>query len=249
MRIVLLRHGQTTSNITHALDTAVPGPGLTDLGERQAAAAAAVLADRGVDAVWASTATRAQQTARPLADALGLEVGVLDGLRETGAGELEMRTDDEAVRRYVETTVAWGTGDLSARIPGAQDGTEVLARYDTAIARVAGSGAGTGAGCAVAVSHGAVIRLWTALRVRGVDVGSMAQRWMENTGAVTIEQVDPGQGVGTDEDRRPWRLVEWHGEPLGGPGLAPDRDQEGPLAGPLAQVVADGTAGGSASEQ
>ena len=242
MRIVLLRHGQTVSNVTHALDTAVPGPGLTELGERQAAAVPAALAGAGVGAVWASTATRAQQTARPLADALGLDVGVLDGLRETGAGELEMRTDEEAIRRYVETTVAWGTGDLSARIPGAQDGAEVLARYDAAIDRVAGSGAQTGAGCAVAVSHGAVIRLWTALRVRGVDVGSMAQRWMENTGAVIIERIGPDEDGRDGDDARPWRLVEWHGEPLGGPGLAPDREQEGPLAPPPARVVAEGSA-------
>lgn len=246
MRIVLLRHGQTTSNVTHALDTAVPGPGLTGLGRRQADAAATALAGAGVGAVWASTALRAQQTAAPLAASLGLEVGVLDGLRETGAGELEMRTDAEAVRRYVETTVAWGAGDLSARIPGAQDGAEVLARYDAAIDRVvaSGSGAGTGVRCAVAVSHGAVIRLWTALRVRGVDVGSMAQRWMENTGAVTIEPAGPDE----HDDARPWRLVDWHGEPLGGPGLAPDREQQGPLAPPPARVVAE-AAEGSAPQQ
>ena len=242
MRIVLLRHGQTSSNVTHALDTLVPGPGLTDLGERQAAAVPAALAGAGVDAVWASTAVRAQQTARPLADSLGLEVGVLDGLREIEAGELEMRTDAEAIRRYVENTVAWASGDLSARIPGAQDGAEVLARYDAAVGRVRDEGAGSGAASAVVVSHGAVIRLWTAVRVGGVDAASMAQRWLENTGAVTIESVDRrgGGDHGSDDGDRSWRLVEWHGEPLGGADLAPDRDQEGPLAPPPARVTAAG---------
>lgn len=243
MRIVLLRHGQTPSNVSHALDTLVPGPGLTDLGRRQAAAVPAVLAGSGlagrglaVDAVWASTATRAQQTAQPLAESLGLDVGVLDGLREIEAGELEMRTDEDAVRRYVENTVAWGRGDLAARLPGAQDGVAVMARFDAAIEQVVAGGAST----AVVVSHGAVIRLWTALRVLGVDIGSMAQRWMENTGAVMMEAVGSADG----DPERPWRLLDWHGQPLGGAEMAPDRDEEGPMAPPLTQASA-----GSALEQ
>ena len=34
MRLLLIRHGQTPSNVLGLLDTAVPGPGLTDLGDR-----------------------------------------------------------------------------------------------------------------------------------------------------------------------------------------------------------------------
>ena len=38
MRLLLVRHGQTPSNVAGLLDTALPGPGLTALGTRQAAA-------------------------------------------------------------------------------------------------------------------------------------------------------------------------------------------------------------------
>ena len=38
MRLLLLRHGQTESNVIGALDTAVPGAPLNELGLRQAAA-------------------------------------------------------------------------------------------------------------------------------------------------------------------------------------------------------------------
>ena len=38
MRLLLIRHGQTPSNVLGALDTLVPGPGLTPLGLEQAAA-------------------------------------------------------------------------------------------------------------------------------------------------------------------------------------------------------------------
>lgn len=44
MRLLLVRHGETPSNVDRLLDTAVPGPGLTRLGERQAAALPEALA-------------------------------------------------------------------------------------------------------------------------------------------------------------------------------------------------------------
>lgn len=43
MRLILIRHGQTPSNVEHFLDTAVPGPGLTELGSQQMAGACAAL--------------------------------------------------------------------------------------------------------------------------------------------------------------------------------------------------------------
>lgn len=34
--LILLRHGQTTSNVDHKLDTLLPGAELTELGQEQA---------------------------------------------------------------------------------------------------------------------------------------------------------------------------------------------------------------------
>ncbi|MDN8580211.1 histidine phosphatase family protein [Corynebacterium bovis] len=67
-RLYLIRHGQTTSNLVHALDTRLPGASLTDLGREQATAAGSALAQvtRRV-AVVSSLAARAHQTAAVLA--------------------------------------------------------------------------------------------------------------------------------------------------------------------------------------
>jgi broad specificity phosphatase PhoE len=78
MRLLLVRHGQTHSNIGHALDTAYPGAELTDLGRRQAERLAASLAGERLDVVAASTLLRAQQTAGPLAEARDLTVLTLE---------------------------------------------------------------------------------------------------------------------------------------------------------------------------
>ena len=66
MRLILLRHGQSPSNVLHVLDTVVPGPPLTMVGEEQAQRVTDRLADESVDAVYASTHMRAQMIPLPM---------------------------------------------------------------------------------------------------------------------------------------------------------------------------------------
>ncbi|RYV50214.1 histidine phosphatase family protein [Pengzhenrongella frigida] len=197
MRLILVRHGQSPSNVQHLLDTAEPGPGLTDLGHAQAAALGPELAAELVDAVYASSLVRAQQTAGPLARALGLPIHIRAGIREISAGELEMRGDVTSVERYLSTVFAWPAGDLARRMPGGENGTEVLARFDAVVAEVAGAGDRT----ALMVSHGAAIRVWTAARARNIDVSFAATHTLTNTGVVILEG-DPVRG---------WHVVSWTG--------------------------------------
>ena len=76
--LILLRHGQTTSNVDRKLDTLVPGAPLTPLGEEQAVAAGqAISASYQVERVFSSEALRAQQTA---AIAFGSHVGNIPAL-------------------------------------------------------------------------------------------------------------------------------------------------------------------------
>lgn len=66
--LYLVRHGETTSNRIHALDTALPGADLTDRGREQAAEVGTILAQRCDRLhVVSSHAARAQQTAVLLA--------------------------------------------------------------------------------------------------------------------------------------------------------------------------------------
>jgi len=203
MRLILVRHGQSPSNVRHLLDTAVPGPGLTELGAAQAGALPQALAGEHVDAIYASNLARAQLTAAPLARALGLPVHVRDGLREVSAGELEMRDDAASVERYLTTVFAWPAGDLGLRMPGGESGTEVLVRFDQVVAEVASRGSRT----ALLVSHGAAIRVWTATRADNVDATFAATRALTNTGVVVLEG-DPAAG---------WHVMSWTGAAVDGP--------------------------------
>lgn len=206
MRLILLRHGQTPSNVSGVLDTAPPGPGLTDLGRRQAAAVPDALSAQSVDAIFASNQLRAQQTAAPLADARRLEMAVLPGLREIAAGDLEMAGDADSVHRYIGTLISWLDGDLARRIPGGPNGFQMLERFDAAIDDIVREVGGSGS--AVAVSHGAAIRVWATSRgVGGPDPG--LDRHLDNTGAVVLDR--PANGD--------WRVVSWNREAIGGKAL------------------------------
>jgi broad specificity phosphatase PhoE len=202
MRLLLIRHGQTPSNVIGALDTGVPGPGLTELGLEQAAAVPGALVDESIGAIFASTQVRSQLTAAPLAEARGLVVEVRSGLREVDAGELEMRIDDEAVRIYMETVIAWADGDVDRRMPGAESGAEVYSRYDEVIAEAVATGHRTVA----IVSHGAVIRSWVGARAENVSADFSAEHSLSNTGVVVLEG-NPEAG---------WRALSWMGQAIGG---------------------------------
>ncbi|MDU5317218.1 MAG: phosphoglycerate mutase family protein, partial [Varibaculum cambriense] len=75
MKLVLMRHGQTSANITGALDTAEPGSPLNAEGERQVEAAVQTWQELSLPApqlIVTSNLIRTHQTARPLEERFGL---------------------------------------------------------------------------------------------------------------------------------------------------------------------------------
>jgi len=77
--MILLRHGQSEFNLHFGVSRRDPGivdPRLTELGHTQAGEAAAQLADQSIRRIIVSPYTRALQTARPVAETLGLAVTI-----------------------------------------------------------------------------------------------------------------------------------------------------------------------------
>lgn len=216
MRLILIRHGQTSSNVAGVLDTRIPGPGLTDLGRAQAARLPETLRGEAIGALYVSTMVRTHETAAPLARALGLAPVERAGIREIAAGGLEMRGDREAVVEYLETMIRWVAGEDDLRLAGGETGRGFAARFDAVVAEAEDSGHGTVA----LVSHGAAIRCWAGMRARGLDAAFVADHALENTGVVVLE------GSGRD-----WTLESWEGEPASGVG---DDAPSGPTGEPTA---------------
>ena len=220
MRLILIRHGQTPSNVEHYLDTAVPGPGLTELGLEQAAALPEALGHEPVDGIFASNLVRTRLTAAPLAAALGLPVEIRDGLREISAGDLEMRNDRDSIVTYLKTVYRWVQGETDVRMPGGPDGAATLGRFDSVITELADAGLRA----PVIFSHGAIIRTWTAARAVNVGPDFIVKNVLSNTGVAVMEAPElAGGGLG------PWQLLTWMGEPVGGEELE-DHGEDGPAA-------------------
>ena len=71
-RLILIRHGQTTYNATGRMQGHLDTE-LSELGYEQARAAARLLQDQGVSKIVASDLIRARETARVVAEALGVD--------------------------------------------------------------------------------------------------------------------------------------------------------------------------------
>ncbi len=101
-----------------------------------------------VTAVFSSPLTRAVQTAQ----AIGMPIVILHGLREMHAGEWDGLTFDQIRERYPELYAARAT-DLTLPLPGAEDQEEGLARFSAAMEMAAQRAPGDFA----VVAHGGII--------------------------------------------------------------------------------------------
>jgi broad specificity phosphatase PhoE len=208
MRLLLIRHGQIQSNVDGVLDSAVPGPPLTELGREQAEALPEALDGELIGAIWVSSALRTQQTAAPLARRLRLRPTERDGIREIFAGDYESSTAREDARSYVRCVLAWAGGHLDVRIPGGENGHEFFARYDAVIEEALEDARRQGHPTVAIVSHGAAIRCWAAARTDNLGVDAISHLWLDNTGVAVLEEVGTG-----------WTCRSWMGDPVTGLGV------------------------------
>lgn len=144
LTIALVRHGETDWNRERRIQGLTDIP-LNDTGRAQAAATAAELADDGWDAVYASTLSRAAETAEIMAARLGLpEPVLLPALIERSHGVLEGL--DHQGRAALEAQ--------AATIEGLEPRSAVVERAGAALVELAHRHPG---GRVVVVSHGGVI--------------------------------------------------------------------------------------------
>jgi probable phosphoglycerate mutase len=163
-RLLLLRHGQTELSVQRRY-SGRGNPELTELGIRQAAAAANYLGQKGgVDAVVSSPLQRAYATATAVSAELGLYVTVDDDVIETDFGAWEGLTFREASERDPEVHRRW-LADTSVPPPDGESFDAVAARVLRAQQRLLAEYAGK---TVLVVSH--VTPIKTLLRM-ALDAG------------------------------------------------------------------------------
>lgn len=198
-RLVLVRHGQSVSNVERRLDTRPPGRALTELGREQARTFARDWT-HPVGLVAHSVALRAIETAHGIAGELGLGTMTLEGIHEVQVGDLEDRNDDEAHEQFTAVYQRWQEGDLDAALPGGESGTAVLDRYLPVVSQLRMRYLDDHAwlGDVVVVSHGAAIRLVGAA-LGGIDASFALDNHLANTQPVVLSPITDGR----------WSCVQW----------------------------------------
>ena len=125
--VTLVRHGQTASSARSAYSGQSDIP-LTDLGRAQAQAAAARLAEAGIDAVICSPLTRARDTAQAIAAATGAPLTIDERLIEVDYGPFEGLDRHAARARFGAPFDAWRADPFGAPFPGMEPLADALQR-------------------------------------------------------------------------------------------------------------------------
>ncbi|WP_457078690.1 histidine phosphatase family protein [Modestobacter sp. SYSU DS0657] len=139
----VMRHGEV-HNPSGVLYGRLPGYRLSEAGEGMARTAAAWFADKGVTHLVASPLERAQQTAQPISDALGLEIATDERLIEAGnsfegkafgVGDGALKHPGNWWRLRNPWTPSWGEPyrEIAARMLGAVATARDAARGHAAV--------------------------------------------------------------------------------------------------------------------
>ena len=129
-RFILLRHGQTAMSAAKQYSGRA-NPELTELGKKQALAAAQALADTHIDAVVCSPLRRCQQTAAAVVEGRDLRVETVEALIEVDFGRWEGKTFAEADAADPELHARW-LKDTSVACPGGESLRAVHRRVSAA---------------------------------------------------------------------------------------------------------------------
>lgn len=215
--IDLVRHGESVDNAEHILGTIPPGADLTALGQQQAEDVAPLIAAEfpgGLAGIYASEFIRAQDTALPLAELLGMDVTILPGLNEINAGWFEGGDLESILTQlaYALPPLMWVMGNYWVPMLGSSIDPNGVAFNDRVLDAIATIYGNTLADednplTNAAFAHAGTIAMWTLMNVRNPDFELVFNQLLDtgvplvNTGQVVIE------GNPTDG----WTLVSWDG--------------------------------------
>lgn len=148
-----VRHGESTHNAEGRLQGQSNVPGLSELGQRQAQAAAEVLAAYPVEAIYSSPLRRALETADIISRRIGLPVQTDPRLQEIDVGLFQDQRRSDVERLYPRELAGWLSGDPDFRLPGGESRNDLARRGCEALEAIARSSHEH----AVVVSHGGLI--------------------------------------------------------------------------------------------
>jgi 2,3-bisphosphoglycerate-dependent phosphoglycerate mutase len=160
LELILIRHGVTTWNLEKRFQGQMDTP-LAPQGFEQAELTAEALAGEPVSSIYTSDLLRAQQTALPIAESMGLPLLAEISLRERHFGKFEGKTHAELEAFHAEDFAKWKSRDVGYAFGGSGETlTGFAKRVKAALAAVVKRSVAQTSGdlkAIVVVTHGGVI--------------------------------------------------------------------------------------------
>lgn len=155
VRFVIIRHGYSVTNKAGKF-AGQSDVSLDELGYTQAEDTARYVLDNyKIDKIYSSDLCRAVDTAKPIAEALGLPINTYKELREISAGCWEGRLIEDIKREYPEAFEKWATDVGNARCGDGESSAELTERCRKIFKKIARQNEGK---TVVVATHGGVIR-------------------------------------------------------------------------------------------
>ena len=152
-QVIAVRHGETAWNVDARIQGQLDVP-LNDRGRDQARRLARAMSAEPVAARYASDLSRAFETARAVADAVGVPITPEPGLRERGFGVFEGFTYQEIDKRWPELALRWRKRDPAFGPEGGETLQDFHVRTVEVASRLAVAHSGQ---TIVLVAHGGVL--------------------------------------------------------------------------------------------
>ena len=187
VKIFLIRHGQTESNIQGryqgSLDTI-----LTETGKEQAKLAKKYLSQVNFSSIYSSPMKRALESANIFAEGTGIEIKIREGLKELNFGKWEGLQFEEINRIYRKDYQDWLSDPYKHPPTGGESFGALILRAEADITKMLEENE-DGSNIAV-ITHGGVI---LALIVNWLKIPSQCWRSLiQRQGAINVVVIDGG---------------------------------------------------------
>lgn len=181
LTLYLVRHGETTYSISGGYCGELDAD-LTENGLKMAEAFAVAHKAIAWTAAYVSPMKRTIATAKPLCDAVGLEMQLRDGLKEIRYGEWEGQTPEYVKEHYADDYVRWLAEPAWNAPTGGETSVQIANRASLVVAEIEQKHK---SGNVLVVSHKATIRI-ILCSLLGIDLGRYRDRINTLAGSISI---------------------------------------------------------------
>jgi probable phosphoglycerate mutase len=195
VRLLLVRHGQSTWNREHRIQGQLDPP-LSEEGRSQAERLGQRLAGRRLAGFYSSDLTRAFETSQLIGPLVGIDPEPVAGLREIYLGDWEGLTTDELALRFPEAWARWSEEPNWDAVPGGEGAARFEARSAAALDAILQRHSH---GDVLVVTHGGLIQV-ALHRILGQASRGLFPFKIQNASISVIEKRDGRTIIGGVND-------------------------------------------------